>query len=67
VPKPEENEYLKFTGLAFQLCGIIGLGVWSGYELDRKMENSVPWMTLLLAFFSTVMAIYYLYKVLTKG
>jgi hypothetical protein len=67
VPKPEENEYLKFTGLAFQLCGIIGLGVWSGYELDRKMENPVPWMTLLLAFFSTVMAIYYLYKVLTKG
>lgn len=66
MPNPKENEYLKFTGLAFQLCSIIGLGVWAGYELDRKVESSVPWFTLFLSFISTAMAFFYLYKVLTK-
>jgi F0F1-type ATP synthase assembly protein I len=66
VRNSKDNDYLKFTGLAFQLCGIIGLGVWSGYELDRKLENSIPWFTLALTFVSSVMAIFYLYKALTK-
>jgi F0F1-type ATP synthase assembly protein I len=53
--KNKENveSYAKYSGIAFQMIVSIGLFVWLGTYLDKKMETSQPYWTLGL----TVMAV----------
>lgn len=53
--KNKENVegYAKYSGIAFQMIVSIGLFVWLGIYLDKKMETSQPYWTLGL----TVMAV----------
>ena len=36
------NSYLKYSGLAFQMMGAIGLAVWGGMKLDAWLELRFP-------------------------
>ncbi len=46
--KDKENVegYAKYSGLAFQMIASIGLFVWLGTYLDKKMETAQPYWTL---------------------
>ncbi len=46
--KDKENVegYAKYSGLAFQMIASIGLFLWLGTYLDKKMETSQPYWTL---------------------
>ena len=47
--KPSDStKYLKYTGLAFQLFFTLALFVWLGQYLDKKLDLSNPWFTIVL-------------------
>jgi len=56
------DAYLKYTGLAFQMAGVIIISLFAGKWLDQKLQLDKPYMTLtlMLVFFGA-----YMYK-LTK-
>ncbi len=52
------RNYARYSGLAFQMAGIIFLGTWGGYKLDAffHFENHI--LTLILSVLSVIIAIY---------
>ena len=55
--RQQANDYLKYSGLAFQMGLIILLGVLAGRELDR-MWGTKPYLTVALSLLSIVIALY---------
>ena len=64
--KERNRQVLRYSGLAFQLFAVIGLGSYAGYWLDGYMGNKVPYMLLIFMLVSTTLALYSLYKKLPK-
>lgn len=54
--------YVKYIGLAFQMCAVIGLGTWAGLEIQKKSEMTFPVWVLLFCFLSIFLAFYQLYR-----
>lgn len=54
--KDKENVegYAKYSGIAFQMIAAIGLFVWLGTYLDKKMETNQPYWTLGLTLMAVV-------------
>ncbi|MBK6952445.1 MAG: AtpZ/AtpI family protein [Crocinitomicaceae bacterium] len=68
-PKPEKskkktgaNPYLRFTGLAFQMGAIIGLGAWGGSELDAWSGNQKPVYTIIFSLLAIAISLYLIIK-----
>ena len=63
----QTNGYLKYTGLAFQLAGVVVMAILLGQWLDKKWMLSKPYftVTLVVVFFSAFM--YKLFKELTSS
>lgn len=57
-PAQKINNYLKYSGMAFQMVGTMLLGVLMGKWLDRKLETPQPYFTAIFALLFTVAAIY---------
>ncbi|MBC7449405.1 MAG: AtpZ/AtpI family protein [Hymenobacteraceae bacterium] len=60
-PSPERkpsNAIVKYSGMAFQMLAIIGGCTWLGMWLDRRLGLSTPWLTLGLALFGVVGAMW---------
>ena len=60
--KKGANAYLKWSGLAFQLLGGIGLFGWLGYKLDNYLELKFPIFMLLFGFLVFGGIMYQVYK-----
>lgn len=60
------NEYVKYSGLAFQMAALILLGYWLGSKIDKWLDLTIPVFTiiLILAFLAT--SFYSLIKSLPK-
>lgn len=52
------NNYLKYSGIGFQIAGMIGAGVFIGYELDKWLRTSQPYFTLGLSLLFVPMGLY---------
>jgi ATP synthase protein I len=52
------NDYARWTGIAFQMIGIVVAGVWAGIWLDNKLELRFPIFKLVLSLLSVVLAMY---------
>jgi hypothetical protein len=65
--KKKSDSYLKYSGIAFQLAGLMIIGIFLGKKLDAWLGLEKPFMTMLLImiFFSGYM--YKLYVDLTKN
>ncbi|MBD8488322.1 AtpZ/AtpI family protein [Echinicola sp. CAU 1574] len=59
-------EYVKYIGLAFQMCAIIGLGTWLGWIVQDRSQMKFPVWLLLFCFVSIVVAFYSLFKSMKK-
>ncbi len=59
-------DYLKYSGLAFQMLAVIGVSVWAGIKLDEKFNNNNPLFVLILTFLGIFGTIYTLYSSLPK-
>jgi F0F1-type ATP synthase assembly protein I len=60
------DNYLKYSGLAFQMLAAIGLAVWGGIKLDTWMGNKFPFFLMILLMLSIFATIYVTIKRLPK-
>lgn len=54
--------YARYSALTFQMLGIILLGTWGGWKLDKLCGWKFPLLTLLLSLFAISLAIYLFVK-----
>jgi len=52
------SSYAKYSGLAFQMGGIIAVAVWGGVKLDELVETNKPIFTIILSLLGVFTAIY---------
>lgn len=48
----------KYTGMGFQMLGIIALGTFGGVQLDKRSESEFPIWTLILSLLAVFIALY---------
>jgi hypothetical protein len=71
-PNPEKkkkqrlSDYVKYSGMVFQMAAIIGLGVYAGIKLDEYLGLKFPVFTLILSLFSITAAVYYVIRDILK-
>ena len=56
--RPALESYARYSGLAFQMFAIIGLGIFGGVKLDQWIDTRFPVFTVLLSIISVAAAIY---------
>lgn len=61
------NNYLKYSGIGFQIAGGIGAGALLGWFIDKKMENEAPIFTALLSILFLFASMYLAFKDLIKS
>jgi F0F1-type ATP synthase assembly protein I len=58
----------KYSGLAFEMLGIIVLGVFAGVKLDKYLHTEFPLWTLILTLLAVFVSLYFVIKgVLNNG
>lgn len=60
------NTYAKFSGIAFQMIVIIGLGTYVGLKLDEKYPNELSLFTIALSLISVIITMFYVIKQATN-
>ncbi len=61
------NNYLKFSGLGFQMIAIIGAFTYAGYKIDENENHQVQWVTAVLALTGVFISLYIVFKALKSG
>lgn len=56
--KKSFDNYVKYSGLGFQMLVVIAAGVFGGYKLDKMAGNKFPVFLLLLSLISVGLSIY---------
>jgi len=52
------NNYAKYSGLAFQMGGVIAVAVWGGIKLDKLAGTDKSIFTIILSLLGVFTAIY---------
>ena len=60
------TSFVQFSGIAFQMLGTIGLGVWGGMKIDEWQNNRTPVWTIILSMTAIGASLYLFIKQLTK-
>ncbi len=58
---PKNNalgKYAYFSGIGFQMFGIIGAFTYAGYRIDKARESDTPIWTALLSLTGVIFSIY---------
>jgi hypothetical protein len=65
--KQQLTDYGKFSSMAFQMGGIIALGVWGGIELDKYFPiTKFPLFTMSLSLLSVFASMYFVIRGILK-
>lgn len=62
----KSTSFVQFSGIAFQMLGTIGLGVWVGMRLDQWQNNHRPIWTIVLSLTAIGASLYLFIRQLTK-
>ena len=65
--KKDANNYLRYSGLGFQIATTIGVGVFIGYESDKWLKTPKPYFTLFFSFVFVILALYFGLREFVKG
>lgn len=60
------TSFVQFSGIAFQMLGTIGLGVWVGMKLDAWQQNHRPVWTIVLSLTAIGASLYLFIRQLTN-
>ena len=52
------NAYVKYSGLGFQMIGIIGVFAFAGYKIDEAAHHQVKWVSAVLALVGVFISLY---------
>lgn len=67
MPNPQApKDLLRFSGLAFQMAAIIGLGAWGGKQLDLHYHTRKPYFTIALSLAAIAAALFLVIRDVTK-
>jgi F0F1-type ATP synthase assembly protein I len=50
--------YAKYTGVAFQMMGIIAISAFIGYKTDQYYDHKTQWVTALACVLGVCLSIY---------
>ena len=65
--KPSQyNNYLRYSGLAFQLLVTIAVCGWLGYKADQYFGNKYPLLMLLFGFLGFAGSMYQIYRSINR-
>ncbi len=57
--KRKFDNFIRYSGLGFEMMAIIAIFTFAGYKIDQWMENEFKGFTLGLMVFSVIIAIIY--------
>ncbi|AKD58597.1 AtpZ/AtpI family protein [Spirosoma radiotolerans] len=60
------TSFVQFSGIAFQMLGTIGLGVYAGMKIDAWQNNHRPVWTIVLSLTAIGASLYLFIRQLTK-
>lgn len=60
------KDYAHFSGIAFQMIAIIGLGSYGGIKLDEFFPNEYSLFTIICSLISVAIALYFVIKQVTE-
>ncbi|TKC00229.1 AtpZ/AtpI family protein [Pedobacter cryophilus] len=60
--KPALNSYIKYSGLGFQMIGVIGAFTFAGYKLDESQQTKTPIYTGILSLIGVLASLYIVLK-----
>lgn len=60
--KQPPNGYMKYSGIGFQMIGIIGVFTYAGYQLDQQQQTKTPIYTGLLSLLGVIISLYVIIK-----
>jgi F0F1-type ATP synthase assembly protein I len=61
------QDYVRYSGLAFQLIALLLAGMWLGGLADKRLALETPWFTLLGVLLGLGAGLYQLLRDLTKS
>ena len=56
------NNYLKFSGMGFQMIATIGIFTYAGYKIDQATNHHVKWVTAALSLTGVFISLYIVIK-----
>lgn len=59
--------FARFSGLAFEMLGIIVLGVWGGNKLDQLCDADFPLWTVILSLLAVFASLFLVIKDVLKN
>jgi len=65
-PQKQPNNFLKYSGLAFQFLAAILMGFWLGKWLDGINENEKPWFTMAFMMLFLMATLYKIIRDITN-
>jgi len=65
--KKQLDNYLRFSGLGFQMLAIIGLATWLGDYIDSKQSRDFPLFTVVLSLIGVFASLYLVIKEVNKS
>lgn len=54
----DAHPILRYSGMAFSMAAIIGLGAWLGIQVDGRLESNRPIWTAVGSLFGTLISVY---------
>ena len=60
------TSFVQYSGIAFQMLGTIGLGVWLGMKIDDWQDNHRPIWTIILSLTAIGASLYLFIRQLTN-
>ncbi len=67
MKKSPIRNYARYTGLAFEMLAIIGVGTYVGYKLDKSNNREFPLFTLIFSLISVGIALYVVIRSVIKN
>ena len=56
--KKQVNNYLRYSGIGFQIAGTVAVGFFIGYELDKWLHTSQPYFTAVVSLVFVFLGLY---------
>ncbi|WP_276359121.1 AtpZ/AtpI family protein [Daejeonella sp. H1SJ63] len=60
------KSYARYTGMAFQMMGIIAVFAFAGYKIDEWYGHKVQWVTALACVLGVCLSIYQIIRQLKE-
>ena len=58
INKDKVKSYVQYSGMVFQMIGIIGVFAFAGYKLDEYQQIKTPLYTAVLSLLGVVISLY---------